>query len=111
MRTSETAPEFSEFGAQHAPGRAISQKKPRTRGNGHLRQEAKIKASQNSVNAKCSTCEGQFRSRRRVRTEKGFCSARCRLLHWAALALVEAHREGKAEGLRDILKELEEVNR
>ena len=60
MRISEIGPEIGISGAQRAPGLAISQNRPGTRGNRRLREEAKIKAPQNSVNAKCSTCEREF---------------------------------------------------
>jgi len=76
---------------------------------GYGEEEMKAKAPQNSVNAKCSTCEGQFWSRRRVRTEKSFCSDRCRLLHWAAAALLEALRTGQANGLSETIREIGEV--
>jgi hypothetical protein len=78
---------------------------------GYGEDRMKAKAPQNSVNAKCSTCEGQFRTRRRVRTEKSYCSSRCRLLYWAAHVLLEAYREGRADGLRETIRKLGEVRR
>jgi hypothetical protein len=111
MRTSEAASELAGKAVQRVPGRAISQNRLRTRGNRRFREEDKIKAPQNSVNAKCSTCEGKFRSRRRVKTEKSFCSPHCRLLFWTAKKLLEAYRAGQADGLWGLIKELAEVKR
>lgn len=98
-----------ENSVQHAPGLVISQNRPGTRGNRRFPEEGKIKAPQNSVNAKCSTCEAEFRSKARKKSENSFCSPRCRLLHWAAKTLVEAFRAGEADGLREIITELREM--
>jgi hypothetical protein len=37
---------------------------------------------------------------------KKICSPRCRLVKWAAKALLEAWREGRADGLKDIIEDL-----
>lgn len=54
---------------------------------------------------KCVTCLKPFQARAGQR----FCSPRCRLLHWAAVTLLEAYKNGQADGLCYIVKELGEI--
>lgn len=51
-------------------------------------------------NTRCQVCLGP------VGRGKKICSPRCRLVKWGANALLEAYREGQADGLRDIIEEL-----
>jgi len=66
----------------------------------------KTKAPQKCVDAFtriCLTCRGEFRP---LRPWQVYCSDKCRLVHWAARALDEAFKEGRADGLRDAVREL-----
>jgi hypothetical protein len=49
---------------------------------------------------RCPVCLGP------VAKGKKICSPRCRLVKWGAKALLEALREGKADGLRDVIEEI-----
>jgi hypothetical protein len=52
---------------------------------------------------RCLVCLGP------VARGKKICSPRCRLVKWGAKALLEAYREGRADGLRDVIKKLGEA--
>lgn len=52
----------------------------------------------------CAVCLKPYQGKARQR----FCSARCRLLHWAARELLKTYREGCARGLGPIIAELRE---
>jgi len=55
----------------------------------------------NTTNDKrCLVCLEPLSGRRLI------CSPRCRLLKWAANALVEAWRTGRAKGLADLIEDL-----
>ena len=56
--------------------------------------------------SKCAACLGAFTAKRRGQS---FCSARCRFLSWAAHALLDAYRAGQADGLREVIGELKEI--
>jgi len=53
---------------------------------------------------RCLVCLGP------VAKGKKICSPRCRLVKWGANTLLEAYREGRADGLRDIIRQLAEVS-
>jgi hypothetical protein len=105
--------------AQDAPSASISRNRPGGQGrSGAIRgaygeKERKTKAPQKSVNgifeARCSTCEALFRPRKRNKSGRVFCSARCRLLFWTAGALLKAYRAGCADGLREVIEELKKL--
>jgi hypothetical protein len=67
------------------------------------RREA-ISGNQTSA-TRCEVCLGL------VGKGKKICSPRCRLVRWGAKAFLKAYRAGEADGLRDTIRELVEVNR
>jgi len=91
-------------------GEAIAEKEALDLGKNGFRGRAETKAPQKRVNAKseisCSTCGRKFRSKRRRKAERAFCSPRCRLLFWAAGEILEEWKAGRADGLRDLVREL-----
>ena len=54
---------------------------------------------------RCLVCLGP------VAKGKKICSPRCRLVKWGANTLLEAYREGRADGLKETIRELAQVNR
>lgn len=48
----------------------------------------------------CEVCLGPVGRRKKI------CSPRCRLVKWGAKALLEAWREGRADGLAEIIEEI-----
>ena len=54
---------------------------------------------------RCQVCLGP------VGKGKKICSSHCRMLKWGANALLEAWLEGRADGLRDVIREIIEVKR
>jgi endogenous inhibitor of DNA gyrase (YacG/DUF329 family) len=73
---------------------------------GYGEKDVKRKAPQKSVNAKCSTCGAEFESKARKKTDNAFCSPRCRLLFWTAGQILMEWKAGRADGLREIIREL-----
>jgi len=78
---------------------------------------ATISRGETSSGLKCGTCLKAIQSGRAnsrvngIRSDKRFCNDKCRLLSWAANTLLKAIREGRADGLKDIVKRItEEVN-
>ena len=63
----------------------------------------KTKAPQKCGHAFCLTCRGEFRP---LRPWQVYCSDKCRFTHRAARQLAEAFRAGRADGLREIIREL-----
>ncbi len=62
--------------------------------------------SGNTMSAtRCQVCLGP------VDKGKKLCSPRCRMVKWGANALLEAWREGRADGLRDIVRQITGVKR
>lgn len=60
--------------------------------------------SGNTMSAtRCPVCLGP------VGQGKKICSPHCRLVKWAVKALEKALKEGRADGLRDIIRELTEI--
>ena len=51
----------------------------------------------------CTTCTKEIKSKN---LRKKFCSDKCRLLRWAVSILVEEYKDGKLNGLRDLIREL-----
>jgi len=119
MRASEIGLEIGISGPQRAPGRAISQNRPGTRGrSGAIRgaygeKEQKAKASQKMrcafmpIRTGCACCGHEYLRRR---SWQRACSRECQLILLAAEKVVKAIREGRADGLRDIIRQLAEVS-
>jgi hypothetical protein len=49
---------------------------------------------------RCPVCLGPLPEGKKI------CSPRCRLVKWAGRTLLEAYREGRADGLRAIIEEI-----
>lgn len=64
--------------------------------------------SETGAGRTCKVCRGPLGRGKRNRE---FCSPRCRLLKWGAEALLEAHRAGQVDGLRDTIRKIAEVER
>jgi hypothetical protein len=56
--------------------------------------------------ALCSCCRAELTASKQA---KRFCSERCRLLSWAAGELLKAIREGRAEGMIDLIREMSDL--
>ena len=54
----------------------------------------------------CACCLVELHAKK---PDQRFCSSRCRLLYWAAGALLGAFRAGRADGLKDRIRELSEA--
>jgi hypothetical protein len=120
MRTSETAPEYSELGVQDVPRGAVSRNRPGGRGrsggirDGYGEKEGSTKARQKMRCAfvpameSCKCCGREYLRRRRWQRA---CSRECQLVLLAVEKVVKAYRAGQADGLRDIIRELAGVKR
>jgi hypothetical protein len=68
----------------------------------------KTKAPQKAAAAKCACCNGEFRKKWKWQE---CCSRECQLVYLAARKVLEAWREGRADGLCDVIREIIEVRR
>lgn len=107
------SPGMPEITPQKAPGTPLTGQTGRDPSGGqgqdkaireaYGEKERKTKAPQIAAAAKCVCCEGEFRQRW---TWQKCCSRDCQLIYLAARTFLEAYREGRADGLRDVIEEL-----
>ena len=107
MRTSESDAELAAGRPFSGRRRAISENTTQRQGASDFRQEGKTKASQKCGHAfekkRCLTCEAEFRA---IRSWQLYCSDECKFVYRAARTLLQAIREGRADGLKLVIEEL-----
>ena len=70
------------------------------------RSQAQKTATKDWPEKACLCCGKKFRPKK---PWQDFCQPKCKLISWCANRFLKAFKAGKADGLRDIIKELSEA--